>query len=130
MAKSFKGIVFQAISRRAFLVSSGAAAIAVAFSSLPKEAFSQQSSFAPNGWVRVNTDNTVTIFSPAAEMGQGVMTAMPLLIAEEMDLDWSRVRVEQSPFDAKTFGNPLFGGAMGMICSIVGSCTSVERKFA
>ena len=105
-------IKFQPVSRRAFLISSGAAAIGVAFGSLPASVFSQQASFAPNNWVRVGTDGIVTIYSPAAEMGQGVMTAMPLLIAEEMDLDWSKVRVEQSPFDAKTFGNPLFGGAM------------------
>lgn len=104
---------FLPISRRAFLISSGAAAIGVAFGSLPFEALAQQqSSFAPNNWVRVGTDGIVTIYSPAAEMGQGVMTAMPLLIAEEMDLDWTKVRVEQSPFDAKAFGNPLFGGAM------------------
>src|SRR5256886_1748531 len=45
-------------------------------------------------------------------MGQGVMTAMPLLIAEEMDLDWGRVRVEQAPYNPKLFGNPLFGGNM------------------
>lgn len=103
---------FLPVSRRAFLISSGAAAIGVAFGQLPLEAFAQQSSFAPNNWVRVGTDGTVTIYSPAAEMGQGVMTAMPLLIAEEMDLDWTKVRVEQSPFNAKSYGNPLFGGAM------------------
>src|SRR3989475_12402641 len=45
-------------------------------------------------------------------MGQGVMTAMPLLIAEEMDLDWGRVRVEQAPYNPKVYGNPLFGGNM------------------
>src|SRR5256886_17321558 len=45
-------------------------------------------------------------------MGQGVMTAMPLLIAEEMDLDWGRVRVEQAPYNPKLFGNPLLGGNM------------------
>jgi isoquinoline 1-oxidoreductase beta subunit len=54
----------------------------------------------------------VTIVSPASEMGQGVMTAMPALVAEDMDADWSKVRVIQAPSDAKTFGNPLFGGAM------------------
>ena len=112
MAKGYAGIAFQGISRRAFLISSGVAAIAVAFGSLPKRALGEQAQFAPNAWVRVGTDNIVTIYSPAAEMGQGVMTAMPLLIAEEMDLDWQLVRVEQSPFDARNYGNPLFQGAM------------------
>jgi isoquinoline 1-oxidoreductase beta subunit len=66
----------------------------------------------PNGWARVGTDNMVTVYAPACEMGQGVFTAMPLLIAEEMDLDWSRVRIEQAPYNPKIYGNPLFGGAM------------------
>ncbi|MGH9577947.1 MAG: molybdopterin cofactor-binding domain-containing protein, partial [Terriglobales bacterium] len=54
----------------------------------------------------------VTIICPASEMGQSVTTAMPLLIAEEMDLDWSKVKVEQAPHMPKLYGNPLFGGNM------------------
>ena len=105
---------FQGISRRAFLISSGATAIGIAFGSLAplKKAFGQSAPFSPNGWVRVGTDNTVTVYAPACEMGQGVFTAMPLLIAEEMDLDWNRVRIEQAPYNPKVFGNPLFGGNM------------------
>jgi isoquinoline 1-oxidoreductase beta subunit len=109
---TFKGFAYEGISRRAFMISSGAAAVAVAFGALPKKAFGQAAPFSPNGWVRVGTDGIVTIYSPAAEMGQGVMTSMPLLIAEEMDLDWSRVRVEQAPYNPKVYGNPLFGGNM------------------
>ena len=112
MKPGFEGIAFQSISRRAFLVSSGAAAVGIAFGSFPSRIFAQVEPFSPNGWVRVGTDNTVTVYAPACEMGQGVMTAMPLLIAEEMDLDWGRVRVEQAPYNPKVFGNPLFGGNM------------------
>ena len=112
MKPGFEGIAFQSISRRAFLISSGAAAVGIAFGSFPKRIFAQLEPFSPNGWVRVGTDNIVTIYAPACEMGQGVMTAMPLLIAEEMDLDWGRVRVEQAPYNPKVFGNPLFGGNM------------------
>jgi isoquinoline 1-oxidoreductase beta subunit len=114
MKNAFEGITCRGISRRAFLVSSGAAGIGVVFGNLihVKEAFGQAAPLSPNAWVRVGTDNIVTIFSPAAEMGQGVMTSMPLLIAEEMDLDWARCRVEQSPYEPKAFGNPLFGGGM------------------
>ncbi len=101
------------LSRRSFLLSSGAAAIGVAFGPLlGGEAQAQPAAVTVNTWVRVNTDNTVTIISPGAEMGQGTKTAMPLLLAEEMDLDWAQVRIEQSGFDAKSFGNPLFGGGM------------------
>src|SRR6267143_2868494 len=114
MKPGFEGIAFQSISRRAFLISSGTAAIAVSFGGLNgiRRALAQDSQYEPNGWVRVGTDGMVTVYSPAAEMGQGVMTAMPLLIAEEMDLDWGRVRVEQAPYNPKVFGNPLFGGGM------------------
>ncbi len=108
-----KHIAFTNLSRRAFLISSGGAGIAVAFGGmLPKKAFGQAAPLSPNGWVRVGTDDIVTIYAPAAEMGQGVMTSMPLLIAEEMDLDWSRCRVEQAPYNPKVYGNPLFGGLM------------------
>ena len=85
--------------------------VAIAFGSF-KKAFGQTANFTPNGWARVGTDNIVTVYAPAAEMGQGVFTAMPLLIAEEMDLDWNKVRIEQAPYNPKVFGNPLFGGAM------------------
>jgi len=112
MKPGFEGIAFQGISRRAFLISSGAAAVGIAFGAFSKRIFAQLEPFSPNGWVRVGTDNIVTVYAPACEMGQGVMTAMPLLIAEEMDLDWGRVRVEQAPYNPKLFGNPLFGGNM------------------
>ena len=102
------------ISRRAFLLSSGGIAVAVAFGGLAgaRKAWAQSAAYSPNAWVRVAADGTVTIYSPASEMGQGVMTAMPLLLAEEMDLDWARVRVEQAPSDPAVFGNPLFGGSL------------------
>lgn len=109
----FEGIAYQGISRRAFLISSGSAAIAVAFGpALSKKALAQAGPMSPNAWVRVGADGMVTIYAPAAEMGQGVMTSMPLLIAEEMDLDWARCRVEFAPYNPKVYGNPMFGGNM------------------
>ena len=112
----FDGIAYQGISRRAFLLSSAGAALGVMFgaplTSLSK-AFAESAGIDPNAWMHVATDGTVTIMSPASEMGQGVMTAMPLLVAEEMDLDWSKVKVEQAPHNPKAYGNPFFGGIMG-----------------
>src|SRR6185503_17085754 len=67
--------------------------------------------FKPSAWVTVEPGGWVTIIAPAAEMGQGVMTAMPALVAEDMDVDWKMVKVVQAPADAKSFGNRLFGGA-------------------
>lgn len=52
-----------------------------------------------NGWVRIARDGTVTVAVPRAEMGQGVFTALPLLLAEELDADWDDVRAEPAPVD-------------------------------
>src|SRR5262245_27791023 len=105
MKNTFAGIAYQGISRRAFLISTGAAGIGVVFGGLvsSRKAFAQAAPLSPNAWVRVGTDNLVTIYAPAAEMGQGVMTSMPLLIAEEMDLDWGKCRVEYAPYNPKVY---------------------------
>ncbi|WP_245293915.1 molybdopterin cofactor-binding domain-containing protein [Methylobrevis pamukkalensis] len=58
----------------------------------------------------IAADGAVSIISPAAEMGQGVMTTLPLVLADEMDADWDQVRVVQAPSDAENFGNPGFYG--------------------
>jgi isoquinoline 1-oxidoreductase beta subunit len=106
----------RALSRRSFLITAGGTGIAVAFGGLPDDAFgaalvpAAEGRYRPNAWVIIAADGTVTIVSPAAEMGQGVMTSMPALIAEDMDADWRKVRIVQAPADAKNYGNPGFGG--------------------
>jgi len=64
--------------------------------------------FQPNAYLRIASDNRVTVVCGLSEMGQGVLTAIPMLVAEELDADWSKVRVEQAPVD-KAFNNPIFG---------------------
>ncbi len=105
-----------ALSRRSFLVSLGGAGVAVAFGGVPSPAQASavagatSGDFAPNAWVTIAADGMVSIISPASEMGQGVMTSLPLLIAEDMDADWEKVRVVQAPSDAEKYGNPGFYG--------------------
>jgi isoquinoline 1-oxidoreductase beta subunit len=114
-------------SRRDFLASSGAIALAVLANgsvAVCHEAVPQAGSVAITAWVRIAADDTVTIKVPATEMGQGVMTALPLILAEELDADWSKVRAETVTEDAKTFGNPKLGGRL-----YTAGSTSVEAYF-
>src|SRR5262245_51633001 len=55
-------------------------------------------------WIRIAPDGTVTIFTAGAEMGQGSMTGLPLIAAEELDADWSKVAIEWAPADKKVYG--------------------------
>jgi isoquinoline 1-oxidoreductase subunit beta len=99
-------------SRRTFLKAS--AAIGGGFvleMSLPLTALADTAGakiFSPNAWLRIAPDNMITVLVDKSEMGQGVYTSMPMLIAEELDADWSKVRMESAPA-AKEFFHPWFG---------------------
>jgi isoquinoline 1-oxidoreductase beta subunit len=67
---------------------------------------------AVNAWASIASDGTVFIVNPAVEMGQGSMTAIPLIIADEMDADWARVVIVPAAPDDKVYGNPGFRGLM------------------
>lgn len=64
--------------------------------------------FKPNAYLRIGTDNRITVICGLSEMGQGVHTAIPMLVAEELDADWAKVSVVQAPADP-AFNNPIFG---------------------
>src|SRR5438093_1118248 len=68
-------------------------------------------SFAPNAFVRIGTDERVTVIVNHSEMGQGVYTSLPMLLAEELDADWNKVGFESAPVDAK-YNHPVFGMQM------------------
>jgi isoquinoline 1-oxidoreductase subunit beta len=71
--------------------------------------------FAPNAFVRIGTDDSVTVIANHSEMGQGVYTSLPMLLAEDLDCDWSKVRVEPAPVDPAynhtVFGIQMTGGS-------------------
>ncbi len=106
-----------AIGRRRFMVGAAGFTFGIAFG-VPQilklatgEAAAASANNVPiNPWVTLSTDGTVTIMSPAAEMGQGSLTSLPVILADEMDADWSKVRIVPAPPKGKLYGNPAFGG--------------------
>ena len=109
------GVTLPKVSRRRFL--GGAAVLtftvgAAGVVGVTRGTASSVDPVRPNIWVTVTADDLVTIVFPATEMGQGSSTALPLILAEELDADWDRVRVEQLDRDDRAFGNRLFGGVL------------------
>ncbi len=75
--------------------------------------------FAPNQWLRIDRDGVVTITNSVPEMGQGSLTTMPMIIADELDADWGKIKVEQAPANPKLYANPVtktqsYGGSRGV----------------
>jgi isoquinoline 1-oxidoreductase subunit beta len=69
--------------------------------------------FTPNAFLRIGSDNSVTVIAKHVEMGQGAYTGIATVAAEELDADWSMVRVESAPADAKRYANLVFGTIQG-----------------
>src|SRR5580692_6528593 len=65
--------------------------------------------FAPNAFIRIDRAGKTTLVMPQVEMGQGTYTSISMILAEELDADWSRVRVEHAPPDEKDYANPILG---------------------
>jgi isoquinoline 1-oxidoreductase beta subunit len=75
--------------------------------------------FAPNAFIRIGRDGQVVLIMPYVEMGQGTYTSIPMLIAEELEVDLNQVRVEHAPPDEKLYANPLLGvQATGNSCAV------------
>ena len=68
----------------------------------------EQAQFTPNAWLTINSDDSIIIRVGSSEMGQGTLTGIAMLIADELDADWSRVHAEHAPAD-KAYTNPLLG---------------------
>jgi isoquinoline 1-oxidoreductase beta subunit len=106
-------------TRRDFLKSAGtAAAVALTIGfewsgsarrALAAPAPSGGKTFAPNAFLRIGSDGSVTVIAKHVEMGQGAYTGIATVVADELDADWSAVRVESAPADAKRYANSAFG---------------------
>lgn len=111
------------ISRRQFITAAGGITLAItAYALYPtlsgKKRGQQVADLEEkkiNAWVHLRNDGQITIYSPAAEMGQGSMTALPVILAEELDADWSKVHIETAPIDVDTYGFQAFGNRKVMI---------------
>ncbi len=80
--------------------------------------------FEPNAFLTIGRDNTVTVVVKHLEMGQGVYTGLPTLVAEELDAAWSQVRAVGAPADAKVYNNLFWGQAQG-----TGGSTAMANSF-
>lgn len=110
------------ISRRQFLGGAAGITFAVGIGSqgawLVADAAANTAGYDIGAWVRITPDNKITIITPAAEMGQGSMTGVPVALAEELDADWSQVTLQMAPAEPQIYG---YGSGNNKRMMIVGS---------
>jgi isoquinoline 1-oxidoreductase beta subunit len=99
--------------RRQFLAGSAAVGLVIGLHlPLAKRAAAAETAggeFVPNAFLRIAPDNTVTVISKHIEFGQGPYTGIATILADELDADWSQIRVESAPADVKLYANSAFG---------------------
>src|SRR6266849_6018383 len=120
------------LNRREFLKTgaTGGAALVIGFHLAPSAlaAAEDQEKKTPNpfnAWVRITPENHVTLILGKSEMGQGAMTALPMILAEELYLDWKQVSVEQAPTNPKIYDHGTGGSG-----SVAGSWLPLRRAGA
>jgi isoquinoline 1-oxidoreductase beta subunit len=103
------------LTRRRFVQSTAlaGAALMVGFRLDGRPALAADEVFAPNAFIRIAPDNTVTIIGKHIEFGQGSYTGLATILAEELDADWSQIRVEAAPADAERYNNLKWGPMQG-----------------
>ena len=119
-------------SRREFIKAGAAlgAGLTLGFHLIPARAAKRAvapaagEAFAPNAFIRVAPDNSVTVLVKHLEMGQGVQTGLPALVAEELEVPWESIRVEAAPADARLYNNLLWGPVQG-----TGGSTAMRNSY-
>lgn len=120
------------VSRRDFLNTAGGLTLALVLPAAQAQsgpgktagAAAASAAFEPNAFVRIGADSKVTVIAKHLEMGQGTYTGLATLLAEELDADWSQVRVEGAPADAKRYNNLFWGPAQG-----TGGSTAIANSY-
>ena len=116
-AESARASAWRSIDRRAFLkltgVATGGLTLAACFNDGPgaDAPSGAASDFTPNAFINIGTDGSVLIYSKIPEIGQGIKTSLPMIVAEELDADWADVRIEQAHIDTDVFGRQSAGGS-------------------
>src|SRR5436853_1674409 len=112
-AESPRPSSMKTLSRRALLQAATAAGgglmLSVSFPFAGGDAAAAGAGFAPNAFVRIGSDGQIVLTMPYVEMGQGTYTSVPMLIAEELEVDLKQVRLEHAPPNEKLYANPLLG---------------------
>jgi isoquinoline 1-oxidoreductase beta subunit len=115
---SAAAVVHSGSSRRGFLKSAAATAAGLTIGfhwsgPLSRALADTAKDFTPNAFLRIAPDNSVTVIAKHLEMGQGAYTGLATVVAEELDADWSQIRVESAPADASKYANLVFGTMQG-----------------
>lgn len=125
MTTSKTSVLSPSLSRRGFLAATGGLTFSIALGtglSASGEAMAQatEAGLKANVWVTIGIDDSVVVMTPTGEMGQGTLTSLPMILAEELDADWSKVRAEYAPPNPRVYGNPhrLLNGGQASLASI------------
>ena len=115
------------VSRRNFIKSAGAVAggLIIGFHWPQNSRFAQAAETTEadiNAWLRIGTDDSITVMIAHSEMGQGVYTSLPMLVAEELEADWSQIQIATSPIGG-VYNNPIFG------MQVTGGSTTIRSRW-
>src|ERR1017187_7563091 len=103
------------LNRRTFLQASALAGGGLALGFFDSRWSSAQGSaraeLSPRAFIHIAADGTITVMAKNPEIGQGVKTSLPMMIAEELDADWSKVHVQQADLDETLYGGQSAGGS-------------------